>query len=424
MGFKEMNKGIKYFLKNRSLLCLWTGQVISQFGDRINQMALIGLIYSKFGASVWELSKIFSFVILPVFLISPVAGIYVDRWSKKYTMFFADVLRGILVIILALYLIKLNTLIPVYGAVFLIFCIARFFVPAKMSIIPKIVNRENLNFANSLISTTGMIAAILGFGIGGIIVEKLGPQKSFIIDGFTFLVSGVLIMFIKEKQKAYFSGKEFMRLAKGVVENVKRTLKEDIKQTLLYIFKDKEGSFIFKNMFILFGILGALYPTIIVFVQKKLGSQTKDIGILAISMGLGLFVSSLIYGRWGGKEVIKTVYWMLFSGSLVLLSFVLFIEKIASIKVALFLSFILGNCIGPIIVGTTTLIHRTCSSQLHGKVFSSLEIAIHFSFIISMFIAASVSNLIGVLYFLIILSIIITLYSLTGILNGYKSRAL
>ena len=95
--------GFRKILINKSFFSLWIGQIISQCGDRINQMALIGLVYTKFGASSTQLAKLFSFAILPVFLVGPIAGVYVDRWSKKYTMFYSDILRGLLVLSIAFY---------------------------------------------------------------------------------------------------------------------------------------------------------------------------------------------------------------------------------------------------------------------------------------------------------------------------------
>ena len=73
-------------LKNRSFSFLWVGQIISQLGDRLDQMALIGFIYLRAPGSSIEIAKILSFTIIPVFLIGPLAGVYVDRWDRRRTM--------------------------------------------------------------------------------------------------------------------------------------------------------------------------------------------------------------------------------------------------------------------------------------------------------------------------------------------------
>ena len=76
--------------------------MISQFGDRLNQMALIALVYQKSPGSTIELAKLALFIIIPVFIIGPIAGAYVDRWNRKHIMIVSDLLRGLLVLFIPL----------------------------------------------------------------------------------------------------------------------------------------------------------------------------------------------------------------------------------------------------------------------------------------------------------------------------------
>ena len=119
-----------------------------------------------------------SFTILPVFVVGPIAGVYVDRWDRRKTMYICDFLRGLLVLLIPLYLIdSQKSLWPLYFTVFLLFSLGRFFVPAKLAILPEMVESKELLLANSLINTTGMIAAAIGFAAGGFVVAKLGGQR-------------------------------------------------------------------------------------------------------------------------------------------------------------------------------------------------------------------------------------------------------
>ncbi|RKY29649.1 MAG: hypothetical protein DRP68_07035, partial [Candidatus Omnitrophota bacterium] len=187
---------VSYFkvLKKRNFFLLWFGQVISQFGDRLTQMALIGLVYELMPHSSMSLAKVMSLPVLAVLLISPVAGVYVDRWEKRKTMYVSDFLRGICIALIFILIFKFKTVIFVYFLIFLSFCVGRFFIPAKMAIIPALVDQKDLLLANSLVSITAMIAAILGFGLGGIIVEKLGVKVAFLIDSVTFFLSSLAVL--------------------------------------------------------------------------------------------------------------------------------------------------------------------------------------------------------------------------------------
>ena len=79
--------GFRRSFQNKSFLSFWLAQLISQFGDRINQMALVGLVAGREFGSAMELAKLLTFTIIPVFIVGPIAGVYVDRWDRKTTLF-------------------------------------------------------------------------------------------------------------------------------------------------------------------------------------------------------------------------------------------------------------------------------------------------------------------------------------------------
>jgi MFS family permease len=166
-------------LKNRNFFLLWLGQIISQVGDRLGQMALIALVSVRPGNSTIAIAKVLFFTIAPVFIIGPLAGVYVDRWDRRRTLYISDTLRAMLMLAIPLFLFNFTVLIPLYAVIFLVFCIGRFFIPAKLSILPELVENKDMLIANSLINITGMIAAILGFGISGILVEWWGAKGGF-----------------------------------------------------------------------------------------------------------------------------------------------------------------------------------------------------------------------------------------------------
>ena len=70
-----------------------------------------------------------------------------------------------MVFTIPLFLFYTRSLGPVYLIIFIAFSIGRFFVPAKLSIIPDLVDKKDLLIANSLINTSGMIAAVWVLGL-------------------------------------------------------------------------------------------------------------------------------------------------------------------------------------------------------------------------------------------------------------------
>ena len=404
-------------LKNKNFFLLWLGQVISQFGDRLAQIALIGLVYNRLGVSFLGLAKIMFFTILPVFLISPAAGVYVDRWDKRKVMLVTDFIRGVLILSLGLFFVHFTNFTPVYIIIFFSFCLGRFFIPAKMALIPLLVKEEDIFMANSLVSVTANIAAILGFGVGGLIVEWWQPKGAFLLDGITFFLSSFLIFFITKKLAGTFKPQDLVEIGKDVVRKEKSLLRE-FKEGLHYLVSGESTFFSVKSLSILFSFLGALYVVFIGFIQKTLGTGTKDLGVLAVWLTLGMFAGSLVYGRVAHKfSLAKTINVMLMLSGAFLIIFVSIIKRIPSGVLASFFSLVLGFIASPIVIACNSLIHKKGSDNLWGRIFSSLEVVAHFAFILFMFITSILADKFKVPPFIIIICVgtIVIIFSLISL---------
>lgn len=399
-------------LKNRNFFFLWLGQIISQTGDRLGQMALIAFVYLRAPGSTIEIAKMLSFTLIPVFLIGPIAGVYVDRWDRRRTMYVCEFLRAGLVLVIPLFLFYAKNLIPMYLLIFIIFCIGRFFVPAKLSIIPDLVEKKDLLIANSLSNTTGMIAAILGFGISGVLVEWLGAKSGFYLDSLSFLISGILIFIITNRAVTYMN---LRKVGKEIVEVIKKSVLQEVKEGILYFIKNKDIRFTAGVIFILWSALGGVYVVLIVFVQKALHSATKDLGLLVMFLGTGLFLGSLVYGRFGQRlSQYKTIFSSLILSGIMLIIFALTIHLYPYFLIAAILSFLLGISISPIMIASNTIIHNVSDCQMMGKIFSSLEILMHLGFLLFMLISSLLAEKFPETSILIIVGCI---FSILGIIN-------
>ncbi len=415
MAHKEY--GFRKLFKNRDFLLLWLGQIVSQLGDRLSQMALIGLVYSREGTSI-QFAKILSFTIIPVFLIGPLAGAFVDKWDRRKTMYICDFIRALLVLMIPLFLFYKHTLIWIYIIIFIAFSIGRFFVPAKLAIMPELVNPKDLLIANSMINTTGMIAAVLGFGISGFIVEKLGARTGFYLDALSFLISGGCVFFISKKIKSAVS---LQQVGEGIVKAIKSSVFTEMKDGILYFLKNKAIRATAAVIFFLWSALGAVYVVIIVFVQKTLHSATKDLGFLIMFLGIGLFLGSLLYGRFGNKiSKYKIIFACLIASGIMIAVFTIGVTRVPNFIFAAVLATLLGACVSPIMIASNTIIHNASSNHMMGKIFSSLEIVMHLAFLIFMFISSILADKIHPGYILITVGISVILLGTAGIIIAPK----
>ncbi|MFA5039658.1 MAG: MFS transporter [Candidatus Omnitrophota bacterium] len=409
---------------NRNFSILWLAQIISQFGDRLGQMALIALVYRYAPGSTTQMAKIMAFTIIPVFLVGPVAGVYVDRWDRRRTMFICDLLRGALILLIPFWLIRLNSLVPIYAVVFVAFSIARFYVPAKMSIIPDLVKTDDLLLANSLVNTTGMVAAMFGFGLGGILVGIVGAESGFVFDAASFLISGSMIFFMSSRIIRSVKKESFAQVGREIAEVIRKSVFQEMKEAVVFLRKDPRMGSCFGILFLLWAALGAVYVVSIVFVQEAFASVTKELGLLVVALGLGLFFGSLAYGRLGYRNhKFRSIFVCIFIAGMILAFFVLAVLHVPNLWLALALAFTLGLTVAPIMAISNTMIHEFTDNSMRGKIFSSLEIVVHLAFLLSMLIAAPLADRIGPVKILLSVSAVLSVIGLIGFLktNGQTS---
>ncbi len=366
-------------LKNGNFLALWIGQIISQFGDRLAQMALIGLYLKQTAGislshSVPVMRNLFFFSTLPILLFSPLAGVYVDRWSRKKTLIAADLLRAGLVLLIPLLAGYTDGMWSIYGVIFLVFTVTCFFSPAKSAIIPNLVKKRELLAANSLSNITRLIAMIGGVTAGGIIVAWTGTKMSFYLDSLSFLLSGVAILAIRIKEDPPREESK---------DGIRRVAKE-LVAGLNFIRKKKRVKFVATSLFILMGASGIGYLLLTVFVTKALNLGTIGLSVLATFLGMGMLAGSLIYGHFGeqierekvivGGTLICGVCAVLLGGSKSLF--------LLSLGVS-----IIGFIASPIMIAAYTLTQELTPDRIRGRVFSALEVIINSSFLFFIWVA-------------------------------------
>ncbi|RKY41213.1 MAG: hypothetical protein DRP85_06880 [Candidatus Makaraimicrobium thalassicum] len=402
-------------LFKKDFFSLWCGQIISEFGDRLNQMALISLVYFKSPGSVMALAKLLFFIVIPVFVIGPVAGVYVDRWDRKRVMIISDILRGLFVLTIPVF-VHLGMMLPVYIAVFMIFSATRFFLPSKMALIPAIVSKDKLLVANSLSNTTRMLAVILGFALAGFIVRWIGHMWGFYLDSISYFVSAGFIAVITPKKKLGNVREEIQMTREIIGKSIRRNVWGEIVEGFGHMLKKDRMKAVTSTLFLLMAGTGSIFCIIIVFVQESFRSATEALGYFGIFLGVGLFLGTVIYGKFG--QNLPRMRTMFASFILCGVSVDLF-ALYASGRDPVFLIggiliMLVGAAAAPILTCANTLIHTSVPDGIRGRIFSSMEAVIHLAFLIFMFLTAYLSRYVSNLTILLVSGSIFAFAGLAG----------
>ena len=177
---------------NGPFTTLWTGGLLSLFGDRVNQTVLAIFIYQQTGSLI-ATSFVFFAATVPNLVFGSLAGTFVDRVNQKRVLVISDLLRAAIVFILPLAAFT-NTLL-VFPVVFLVTTVSIFFRPAREAVIPRIVPTDDLMAANSATWLAETLADIVGYGLAGLLVIVLGTNYAlaFWFDAATYVASAALI---------------------------------------------------------------------------------------------------------------------------------------------------------------------------------------------------------------------------------------
>lgn len=181
-------------LRYRSFALLWLGRTISALGDGIFLVAVAWWVLET-TKSASANSLILICETLPLLLLLLVGGAVVDRMPRRWLLLLSDVVRGLVVCIVALLAWQhmlavwhLAVLSVIFGAV------RAFFFPAYTSILPQVTPKESLPSANSLASLSRQASGIIGPALGGILVALGGAPLAFGLDGMSFFLSAACII--------------------------------------------------------------------------------------------------------------------------------------------------------------------------------------------------------------------------------------
>ncbi len=175
---------------------LWAATTLSLFGDFFSYIALAWLVLQLTGSSL-ALGTVLVVQALPRAVLMAVGGALADRLSPRLTMLGSMALRAAVVAPLAVLVITGRVqMCEVYGMAVVFGVVDAFFMPARQSILPKVVTDHELEPGNAVLNVTAQIAVILGPVLGGVIVAVFGTGWAFAGDATCFALGFLLILWL------------------------------------------------------------------------------------------------------------------------------------------------------------------------------------------------------------------------------------
>ena len=172
---------------------LWLGQLVSEAGDGLTNLALLLLVNHLTGSTA-AIAAMAICLAIPPLTIGLFAGAYVDRADRRRIMLASDLLRSVTVLGFVL-VGSTDSLWLLFILAFVQSSVGTFFAPARGAVVPKVVPPEGLLAANSVAQATRVVSGIVGAGIGGLLIGVVGVYwPAFVLDALSFLASFFLIL--------------------------------------------------------------------------------------------------------------------------------------------------------------------------------------------------------------------------------------
>ena len=364
---KSNESSIGYFpllKQNPSFRNLWYGQVISELGNWVNSIALYALILQLTGSGMAMAAAMMA-KLLPMVIISPFAGVVIDRMDRRTVLIASDILRCFTVLCF-LIVESREDLWLVYALTLFEVALTGFFEPARSAILPSIVKKNHLVTANAISGATWSIMLTLGAALGGFVVSLFGVKVAFILDALTYLLSAWFI--IKIPYPNTKSGETIKKNnssgIKGLAEGVRYLISRPIVLALTLL---KSG------MAIKGGIM-TLVPLFANRLWSDPAAVSMAVGIMFSSRGVGSAIGPILIRKWLGespKILEGSILAAFFLGSLTLLAFSVS-KNLWTASLFIGLSGMFGSIVW---VFSTALIHLEADRQFLGRIFG-IEMAL------------------------------------------------
>lgn len=345
-------------LRNRNVALLFSAQVVSLAGDLVLFVALPFWVFQLTGSAM-ATGIMFAALLLPQLVISPIAGVFVDRWDRKRLMIASDLVRAAMMLCY-LFVNTADQVWMIYLIAFSEAAVTQFFRPAVNAVVPLLVEgEEELARANASLGASFAIGQLAGPALGGVLVAAFGPHAAALVDGATYLLSALFVVFMRVsvRERAIVQltsiGHAIAEITRELGEGVQITVTRPILRAVFAAV----SSFGLAN-----GITNVL---LVILINQIWHAGAQEFGWVITAQGLGGILGSLFVGAIAARVSPRA---MMIGGGL--LAGVLFATVInqGSAYVAIALMPFIGMCVVALDVGFTTLLQLGTEDANRGRV--------------------------------------------------------
>ncbi|WP_172195810.1 MFS transporter [Saccharibacillus qingshengii] len=311
-----MGELLELWKKEPAYRKLAAANFVSGIGDWFSSVAILSLLLQLTGSGM-AVGITLAARTLPYLVMGPIGGLLADKRSKKTILLISDYARIGLALSL-LWVDKPERIWIAYAATVGLVVFSALSLPARQSLIPRIVSPGNLPAANAFDQMLGGMNMTLGAMLGGAASAMFGPQWSFMLNALTFLASGLLVGAMPDPERRY--GREAtQRAVTASSPQTESGSPLDLRPPQLSPGSREAADFwqTFRRSPLMKVVAvqsvawpiggGAINVLISVYGYQVFGAGDRGVGVLYGSLGVGFILGGLLapsFKRWPVQVVI------------------------------------------------------------------------------------------------------------------------
>jgi len=360
-----VNTYLSLLQRNVAYRNLWFARVVSNLGDWFNLLASAALI-ARLTNSGAAISLLFLVRFLPVFLMSPFAGVIADHFDRRKILIATDLLRAATV---ASFLLvdRADRIWLLYALTALQFVFSAVFTPAQTALVPNVVEEDDLVTANALDSVTWSTMLAFGAMLGGLAAAYLGVTTAFLLDALSFLLSAWFVSRVRVPVTAATAAR--MAMARPSVRAGMLAFVEGLRflageRLILGVALAKAGGAL------IWGAVNVLEIPLATQVFPLGGNGSLTLGLIYATVGLGTgFGPLFLRARLGDSRA--NILWAITIGFVALTLGVFGLALAPSLPWVLVATGVRGVGTGALWVFSTVLLQQLLPDRIRGRVFAS-----------------------------------------------------
>ncbi len=284
---------MKLLFRNPTFRKLFFATIASQFGTVVGNMAFAYYLVDRFSERPSLAATAELMYSLPALAVFWIVGVVADRFDRRSIAIYSDWIRAGLTVLLLLF-VHYDLIFFCFVILFLRSAISKFFGPAEMGLLQGSIGQDQYVHASGLNQILMSVFMLFGMSLGAAAYHFLGIGGALILDGISFVVSGLLFVTGDFPEHARIpNGKNRLRDLRFPV------LFADFLHGLRYIVRHKLLLVLISG-FAFFGVMNGVFAVLPIFAMKyKLSPDHYVVysSMVTVFLGIGFLIGSLIAPR-------------------------------------------------------------------------------------------------------------------------------